>query len=86
VGFVTVTDREVQFVRKDLKLERQVLTRYPIEEFIATLAEPVPDHYRQRDSLFRIAGPWFHGPDLCGVIRTDGTGEAPSSTTSSRSS
>src|SRR5271167_1620734 len=36
-------------------------------------AGPLPT----RDSLFRIAGPWFQRPDLCGPIRTAGAGEAP---------
>jgi Putative transposase/Transposase zinc-binding domain len=55
--FVKVTDREVQFWRKDLKLKRQVLTRYPTEEFVATLAEHVPDHYRHAIRYFGLLAP-----------------------------
>src|SRR5271157_2744329 len=44
--FVKVTDREVQFWRKNLKQKRRVLTRYSLEEFVATLSEHVPDRYR----------------------------------------
>jgi hypothetical protein len=55
--FVTVTDREVQFLRKDLKLKRQVLTRYSIEEFVASLAEHVPDRYRHGMRYFGLLAP-----------------------------
>ena len=52
--FVKVTDREIQFLRKDLKLKRQVLTRYLIEEFVTTLAEHVPDRYRHGMRYFGL--------------------------------
>jgi hypothetical protein len=54
---LTVTDREVQFLRKDLKLKRQVLTRYSIEEFVAILAEHVPDRYRHGMRYFGLLAP-----------------------------
>src|ERR1019366_95118 len=44
--FEEITDREVEFLTKDLKEKRVVTTQYLIEEFVATLAEHVPDHYR----------------------------------------
>ena len=55
--FVKVTDREIQFWRKDLKLKRQMLTRYPTEEFVAMLAEHVPDRYRHGMRYFGLLAP-----------------------------
>jgi len=55
--FEEITDREVQFWRKDLKQKRRVLTRYSIEEFVATLAEHVPDHYRHAIRYFGLLAP-----------------------------
>jgi hypothetical protein len=55
--FVAITDREVQFWRKDLKLKQQVLARYSIEEFVATLAEHVPDRYRHGMRYFGLMAP-----------------------------
>jgi hypothetical protein len=55
--FEEITDREVQFWRKDLKQKRRVLTRYSVEEFVATLAEHVPDHYRHAIRYFGLLAP-----------------------------
>jgi hypothetical protein len=55
--FVAVTNQEVQFLRKDLKLKRQVLTRYAIEEFVAVLGEHVPDRYRHGMRYFGLLAP-----------------------------
>jgi hypothetical protein len=55
--FVKATDREVQFWRKDLKLNRQVLTRHATEEFVAMLAEHVPDRYRHGMRYFGVLAP-----------------------------
>ena len=55
--FVKVSDREVQFLRKDLKLKRQVLTRYSIEEFVAILADHVPDRYKHGMRYFGLLAP-----------------------------
>jgi Putative transposase len=51
---VKVTDGEIQFWRKDLKQKRRALTRYSIEGFVATLAEHVPDRYRQGMRYFGL--------------------------------
>jgi len=59
--FVKVTDREVQFLRKDLKLKRQVLTQYLIEEFVAVLADHVPDRYRHGMRYFGLLAPRSKG-------------------------
>lgn len=55
--FVEVTDRDVEFLRKDLKLKRQVLTRYSIEDFVASLAEHVLDRYRHGMRYFGLLAP-----------------------------
>jgi len=55
--FAEITDREVQFWRKDLKQKRQVLARYSIEEFVATLAEHVLDRYRHAIRYFGLLAP-----------------------------
>jgi Putative transposase/Transposase zinc-binding domain len=59
--FVKVTDREVQFLRKDLKLRRQVLTRYSIENFVAILAEHVPARYQHGMRYFGLLAPRCKG-------------------------
>jgi hypothetical protein len=59
--FANVTDREVEFFRKDLKLKRNVLTRYSIEEFVDVLAEHVPDRYRHGMRYFGLLAPRCKG-------------------------
>ncbi len=59
--FVKITDREVQFLRKDLKLKRQVLTRYSIEDFVAILTEHVPDRYGHGMRYFGLLAPRSKG-------------------------
>jgi Putative transposase/Transposase zinc-binding domain len=53
-----VTDGAVEFWKKDLRLKRQVNMRYSIEEFVAVLADHVPDHYRH---AIRYYGLWAPG-------------------------
>lgn len=55
--FVKVTEREVEFLTKDKRLRRVVTTRYSIEEFIALLAEHVPDRYRNNIRYFGLLAP-----------------------------
>jgi len=52
-----VTDREIEFWKRDLKLKRLVKTSYSIEEFIAALADHVPDHYRHAIRYFGLWAP-----------------------------
>ena len=73
--FEKITDREVQFWRKgpekDLKQKRRVLTLYSIEEFVATLAEHVPDHYRHAIRYFGLLAPGSKGQTsvaLCALL------------------
>jgi hypothetical protein len=74
---VTVTDREVQFLRKDLKLKRQVLTRYSIEEFVAILAEHVPDRYRHGMRYFGLLAPRRKGQTSAALFALLGQLERP---------
>jgi hypothetical protein len=55
--FIEVRDKEVVFWTKDLRLKRKVIDRYPIEQFIALLAEHVPDRYRHAIRYFGLLAP-----------------------------
>jgi hypothetical protein len=52
-----ITDREVQYLAKDTKEKRMVRIRYSNEEFVATLAEHVPDRYRHAMRYFELLAP-----------------------------
>jgi hypothetical protein len=54
---VKIADGVVEFWRKDLKLKKRVLTRYPIEEFVSLLAEHVHDRYRHAIRYFGLLAP-----------------------------
>jgi len=55
--FVKITDREVRFWSKDKILKRRVNISYTPEEFVATLAEHVPDRYRHAIHYFGLLAP-----------------------------
>ena len=55
--FVNITDREVEFLTKDLKQKRVVKTRYSLQEFVAVLAEHVPEHYGHGVRYFGLLSP-----------------------------
>ena len=55
--FMSITDKEVAFWTKDLRLKRKVIDRYPIEQFLALLAEHVPDRYRHAIRYFGLLAP-----------------------------
>jgi hypothetical protein len=48
---------EVQFTAKDLKLNKIVTIRCPAAEFVRTLADHVPDHYRHAVRYFGLLSP-----------------------------
>jgi hypothetical protein len=50
-------DHEVRFLTKDKKLGRTVTTVYPVREFIARLADQVPDRYRHGIRYFGLLAP-----------------------------
>jgi hypothetical protein len=55
--FLPITDKEVWFWTKDLRLKRRVIDRYPIEQFISLLAEHVPDRYKHAIRYFGLLAP-----------------------------
>lgn len=55
--FVTLSDRQVEFLTKDLKQKQTVVTHYSIEEFVSALAEHVPDFYRHGMRYFGLLAP-----------------------------
>ena len=55
--FTKITDREVEFLTKDLKEKRVVTTHYLIEEFVDALAAHVPDRYRHAMRRFGLLAP-----------------------------
>lgn len=55
--FVRLSDRDVEFLTKDLKQKQTVVTRQSIEEFVSTLAEHVPDFYRHGMRYFGLLAP-----------------------------
>jgi len=55
--FTTVTDREVEFLTKDLKQKRVVTTHYLLEGFVDALAAHVPDRYRHAMRRFGLLAP-----------------------------
>jgi hypothetical protein len=52
-----VTDREVEFWKKDLKLKQRIKLRLSVEEFVDILADHVPDHYRHAIRYFGLWAP-----------------------------
>jgi len=50
-------EQEVRFLTKDKKLGRTVTTVYPAREFIARLADQVPDRYRHGVRYFGLLAP-----------------------------
>jgi putative transposase len=55
--FINITDREVRFWTKDKIQKRRVSISYTPEEFVATLAEHVPDPYQHGIRYFGLLAP-----------------------------
>jgi len=55
--FSVVTDGVVEFWTKDKKLGRRVTTQLSLQEFVALLAEHVPDRYRHAIRYFGLLAP-----------------------------
>jgi hypothetical protein len=55
--FTKITDREVEFLTKDLKEKRVVTTHYLIEQFVDALAAHVPDRYQHAMRRFGLLAP-----------------------------
>ena len=63
-----VTDREVEFWKKDLKLKQRVNLRLSIAEFVDVLADHVPDHYRHAIRYFGLWAPGSKAKTLAAVF------------------
>lgn len=55
--FTRITDREIEFLTKDLREKRVVTTRYLTEEFVDALAAHVPDRHRHAMRRFGLLAP-----------------------------
>ena len=70
--FTKITDREVEFLTKDLKEKRVVTTYYLIEDFVDALAAHVLDRYRHAMRRFGLLAPRAQhvtSPTLFAVLR-----------------
>jgi hypothetical protein len=59
--FVEVGDEYVKFRTNDHKQRREVLTVYRTEDFIETLADHLPDHYKHAIGYFGLMSPRSQG-------------------------
>jgi hypothetical protein len=75
--FVKVTEREVEFGTKDLKLKQRVLTRYSTEEFVAVLAEHVPNRYQHGMRYFGLLAPRRKGRTSAALFALLGQEKVP---------
>ena len=55
--FRTISRQEIRFVTKDTRTKRTVETTYTPAEFLATLADHVPDRYRHNVRYFGLLAP-----------------------------
>ena len=55
--FRTINRQEIRFVTKDTRTKRTVETTYTPAEFLATLADHVPDRYRHNIRYFGLLAP-----------------------------
>ena len=55
--FRNIDRHEVQFLTKDTKTKQTVVTRYKTADFLATLADHVPDRYRHNIRYFGLLAP-----------------------------
>ena len=55
--FRTISRQEIRFVTKDTRMKRTVETTYTPAEFLATLADHVPDRYRHNVRYFGLLAP-----------------------------
>jgi hypothetical protein len=75
--FVKITDREVEFLTKDLKEKQVVTTHYLIEEFVDALAAHVPDRYRHAMRYFGLLAPGTKRMTLAALFALLGQNKRP---------
>jgi hypothetical protein len=75
--FLKITDLEVEFWTKDLRKKRTVITRYSKDEFVALLAEHVPDHYQHAIRHFGLLAPRSRSRTMAAVFALLGQEKRP---------
>jgi Putative transposase/Transposase zinc-binding domain len=55
--FLNISEEYVEFWTNDRKLKRRVVTRYQIGDFVATLANHIPDHYQHSVRSYGLLAP-----------------------------
>ena len=55
--FRKIDRHEIHFLTKDTKTKQMVMTRYKTVDFLATLADHVPDRYRHAIRYFGLLAP-----------------------------
>ena len=59
--FRQINRQEIQFLTKDTRTKRTVTTRYSTADFLATLADHIPDRYRHNIRYFGLLSPRIKG-------------------------
>ena len=59
--FRQIDRQEIRFMTKDTRMKQTVTTRYPTSEFLATLADHIPDRYRHSIRYFGLLSPRIKG-------------------------
>jgi len=75
--FVEVNDRQVQFRTNDHRQEREVLTHYWTEDFVAALADHVADHYQHAVRYFGLLAPRSKGRTSAALFALLGQSKRP---------
>jgi hypothetical protein len=75
--FLAITDREVEFWTKDLREKRTVVSRYAKAEFVALLAEHVPEHYHHAIRHFGLLSPRSRSKTMAAVFALLGQEKRP---------
>src|SRR5579872_517851 len=66
--FLKITHHEVEFLTNDLRKKRPVKTQYSTREFVAALAEHVPDRYRHGIRYFGLLAPNSKGQTSAAIF------------------
>ena len=59
--FRQIDRQEIRFLTKDTRMKQTVTTRYATSEFLATLADHIPDRYRHSIRYFGLLSPRIKG-------------------------
>lgn len=75
--FVEISEHKVEFWTQDLRQRRVINKRYAVADFVAMLAEHVPDHYRHAIRYFGLLAPRSKQGTLAGLFALLGQEERP---------